>query len=198
MPDISKYLKQAEELDKKRGISSNPSVMPAVTPGGTVTQTAGPDISAYLAQAEKLDRERSAAPTTTPNATRADGAGGGGNGYEIQMPKLEVNALGAGGGAREGGNLWDRIRDTLSGGIKQSVGGNVDTMGTMYEATQGQRDTLYDQQREWTAHQLARAEADLAAYTALKSLTFNLSCSNILIGMRICKKRYQKGTERLR
>ena len=166
MPDISKYLKQAEELDKKRGISSNPSVMPAVTPGGTVTQTAGPDISAYLAQAEKLDRERSAAPTTTPNATRADGAGGGGNGYEIQMPKLEVNALGAGGGAREGGNLWDRIRDTLSGGIKQSVGGNVDTMGTMYEATQGQRDTLYDQQREWTAHQLARAEADLAAYTA--------------------------------
>lgn len=166
MPDISKYLKQAEELDKKRGISSNPSVMPAVTPGGAVTQTAGPDISAYLAQAEKLDRERSAAPTTTPNTTRADGAGVGGNGYEIQMPKLEVNALGAGGGAREGGNLWDRIRDTLSGGIKQSVGGNVDTMGTMYEATQGQRDTLYDQQREWTAHQLARAEADLAAYTA--------------------------------
>ena len=166
MPDISKYLKQAEELDKKRGISSNPSVMPAVTPGGTVKQTAGPDISAYLAQAEKLDRERSAAPTTTPNTTRADGAGVGGNGYEIQMPKLEVNALGAGGGAREGGNLWDRIRDTLSGGIKQSVGGNVDTMGTMYEATQGQRDTLYDQQREWTAHQLARAEADLAAYTA--------------------------------
>lgn len=166
MPDISKYLKQAEELDKKRGISSNPSVMPAVTPSGTVTQTAGPDISAYLAQAEKLDRERSAAPTTTPNTTRADGAGVGGNGYEIQMPKLEVNALGAGGGAREGGNLWDRIRDTLSGGIKQSVGGNVDTMGTMYEATQGQRDTLYDQQREWTAHQLARAEADLAAYTA--------------------------------
>ena len=166
MPDISKYLKQAEELDKKRGISSNPSVMPAVTPSGPVTQTAGPDISAYLAQAEKLDRERSAAPTTTPNTTRADGAGVGGNGYEIQMPKLEVNALGAGGGAREGGNLWDRIRDTLSGGIKQSVGGNVDTMGTMYEATQGQRDTLYDQQREWTAHQLARAEADLAAYTA--------------------------------
>lgn len=166
MPDISKYLKQAEELDKKRGISSNPSVMPAVTPGGAVTQTAGPDISAYLAQAEKLDRERSAAPTTTPNTTRADGAGVGGNGYEIQMPKLEVNALGAGGGAKEGGNLWDRIRDTLSGGIKQSVGGNVDTMGTMYEATQGQRDNLYDQQREWTAHQLARAEADLAAYTA--------------------------------
>lgn len=166
MPDISTYLKQAEELDKKRGISSNPSVMPAVTPGGAVTQTAGPDISAYLAQAEKLDRERSAAPTTTPNTTRADGAGVGGNGYEIQMPRLEVNALGAGGGAREGGNLWDRIRDTLSGGVKQSVGGNVDTMGTMYEATQGQRDTLYDQQREWTAHQLARAEADLAAYTA--------------------------------
>lgn len=166
MPDISKYLKQAEELDKKRGISSNPSVMPTVTPGGTATQTAGPDISAYLAQAEKLDRERSAAPTTTPNTTRADGAGVGGNGYEIQMPKLEITALGAGGGAREGGNLWDRIRDTLSGGIKQSVGGNVDTMGTMYEATQGQRDTLYDQQREWTAHQLARAEADLAAYTA--------------------------------
>ena len=166
MPDISKYLKQAEELDKKRGISSNPSVMPAVTPGGAVAQTEGPDISAYLAQAEKLDRERSTAPTTTPNTTRADGAGVGGNGYEIQMPKLEVNALGAGGGAREGGNLWDRIRDTLSGGIKRSVGGNVDTMGTMYEATQGQRDTLYDQQREWTAHQLARAEADLAAYTA--------------------------------
>lgn len=166
MPDISKYLKQAEELDRKRGISSNPSVMPTVTPGGTATQTAGPDISAYLAQAEKLDRERSAAPTTTPNTTRADGAGVGGNGYEIQMPKLEISALGAGGRAREGGDLWDRIRDTLSGGIKQSVGGNVDTMGTMYEATQGQRDTLYDQQREWTAHQLARAEADLAAYTA--------------------------------
>lgn len=165
MPDISKYLKQAEELDKKRGISSNPSVMPTVTPGGTATQTAGPDISAYLAQAEKLDRERSAAPTTTPNTTRADGAGVGGNGYEIQMPKLEISALGAGGGAKDG-NLWDRIRDTISGGIKQSVGGNVDTMGTMYEATQGQRDTLYDQQREWTAHQLARAEADLAAYTA--------------------------------
>ena len=90
MPDISKYLKQAEELDKKRGISSHPSVVPAVTPGGTATQTAGPDISAYLAQAEKLDRERSAAPTTTPNTTRADGAGVGGNGYEIQMPKLEV------------------------------------------------------------------------------------------------------------
>lgn len=104
--------------------------------------------------------------TTTPNTTRADGAGVGGNGYEIQMPKLEINALGAGGGAKEDGNLWDRIRDTISGGIKQSVGGNVDTMGTMYEATQGQRDTLYDQQREWTAHQLARAEADLAAYTA--------------------------------
>ena len=114
----------------------------------------------------KVNTPTKTAAPTTPNTTRADGAGVGGNGYEIQMPKLEVNALGAGGGAREGGNLWERIRDTLSGGIKQSVGGNVDTMGTMYEATQGQRDTLYDQQREWTAHQLARAEADLAAYTA--------------------------------
>ena len=110
-------------------------------------------------------RIKASKPTTTPT-TRADGAGVGGNGYEIQMPKLEVNAPGTGGGTREGGNLWDRIRDTLSGGIKQSVGGTADTMGTMYEATQGQRDTLYDQQREWTAHQLARAEADLAAYTA--------------------------------
>lgn len=153
MADMSKFYEKAREIDKANGV---------VSESGSMAQ--------YYAKAREIDRKNGnvspAAPTTTPNTTRAAGAGVGGNGYEIQMPKLEVNALGAGGGAREGGNLWDRIRDTLSGGIKQSVGGSVDTMGTMYEATQGQRDTLYDQQREWTAHQLARAEADLAAYTA--------------------------------
>ena len=153
MADMSKFYEKAREIDKANGV---------VSESGSMAQ--------YYAKAREIDRKNgnvsSAAPTTTPNTTRAIGAGVGGNSYEIQMPKLEVEALGAGGGAKDGGNLWDRIRDTLSGGIKQSVGGNVDTMGTMYEATQGQRDTLYDQQREWTAHQLARAEADLAAYTA--------------------------------
>lgn len=151
MADMSKFYEKAREIDKANGV---------VSENGSMAQ--------YYAKAREIDRKngRVSSAATTPNTTRADGAGVGGNGYEIQMPKLEMNALGAGGGAREGGNLWDRIRDTLSGGIKQSVGGNVDTMGTMYEATQGQRDTIYDQQREWTAHQLARAEADLAAYTA--------------------------------
>ena len=133
MPDISKYLKQAEELDKKRGISSNPSVMPAVTPGGTVTQTAGPDISAYLAQAEKLDRERSAAPTTTPNATRADGAGVGGNGYEIQMPKLEVELpqIRAFGAADYPAPNLKRIGNVLAAAGTGAAAGFVETAGQL-------------------------------------------------------------------
>ena len=133
MPDISTYLKQAEELDKKRGISSNPSVMPAVTPGGTVTQTAGPDISAYLAQAEKLDRERSAAPTTTPNTTRADGAGVGGNGYEIQMPKLEVELpqIRAFGAADYPAPNLKRIGNVLAAAGTGAAAGFVETAGQL-------------------------------------------------------------------
>ena len=48
----------------------------------------------------KVNTPAKPAAPTTPNTTRADGAGVGGNGYEIQMPKLEVNALGAGGWKR--------------------------------------------------------------------------------------------------
>lgn len=133
MPDISKYLKQAEELDKKRGISSNPSVTPTVTPGGTATQTAGPDISAYLAQAEKLDRERSATPTTTPNTTRADGAGVGGNGYEIQMPKLEVELpqIRAFGAADYPAPNLKRIGNVLAAAGTGAAAGFVETAGQM-------------------------------------------------------------------
>lgn len=133
MPDISKYLKQAEELDKKRGISSNPSVTPTVTPGRTATQTAGPDISAYLAQAEKLDRERSAAPTTTPNTTRADGAGVGGNGYEIQMPKLEVELpqIRAFGAADYPAPNLKRIGNVLAAAGTGAAAGFVETAGQL-------------------------------------------------------------------
>ncbi|MBP3699090.1 MAG: hypothetical protein J6J01_06405 [Oscillospiraceae bacterium] len=133
MPDISKYLKQAEELDKKRGISSNPSVTPTVTPGGTATQTAGPDISAYLAQAEKLDRERSAAPTTTPNTTRADGAGVGGNRYEIQMPKLEVELpqIRAFGAADYPAPNLKRIGNVLAAAGTGAAAGFVETAGQL-------------------------------------------------------------------
>ena len=146
MPDISKYLKQAEELDKKRGISSNPSVMPAVTPGGAVTQTAGPDISAYLAQAEKLDRERSAAPTTTPNTTRADGAGVGGNGYEIQMPKLEVELpqIRAFGAADYRAPNLKRVGNVLAAAGTGAAAGFVETAGQL---TQPQGLTIGEQLR---------------------------------------------------
>ena len=63
-------------------------------------------------------------------------------------------------------SFLDRVKDTFFGAFKRTVGSNADMMGARYEATQGRRDTMYKQELEWAQHQLDRAEADLAAYTA--------------------------------
>ena len=75
MADMSKYYEKAREIDKANGVAPV---------NGTMEQ--------YYAKAREIDKKNGYVSPTAPAAptTRADGAGVGGNGYEIQMPKLEV------------------------------------------------------------------------------------------------------------
>ena len=87
-----------------------------------------------------------AAPTTTPNTTRADGAGVGGNGYEIQMPKLEVELpqIRAFGAADYTAPNLKRIGNVLAAAGTGAAAGFVETAGQL---TQPQGLTIGEQLR---------------------------------------------------
>lgn len=117
MPDISQYLKQAEELDKKKGI----------TPAQTARS--GPDLTQYLKQAEALDSARATAQKTT-NTTRAVGAGVGGRVPEIQLPRLNINAFGAGSyGAPKVADTAQRIGKTVAAAGTGAAGNYAEALG---------------------------------------------------------------------
>lgn len=117
MPDISQYLKQAEELDKKKGI----------TPAQTARS--GPDLTQYLKQAEALDSARATAQKTT-NTTRAVGAGVGGRVPEIQLPRLDINAFGAGSyGAPKVADTAKRIGKTVAAAGTGAAGNYAEALG---------------------------------------------------------------------
>ena len=73
------------------------------------------------------------APTTTQNTTRADGAGVGGNGYEIQMPKLEVELpqIRAFGAVDYPAPNLGRIGNVLAAAGTGAAAGFVETAGQM-------------------------------------------------------------------
>ena len=70
---------------------------------------------------------------TTPNTTRADGAGVGGNGYEIQMPKLEVELpqIRAFGAADYPAPNLKRIGNVLAAAGTGAAAGFVETAGQL-------------------------------------------------------------------
>lgn len=137
MVDMSKYYEKAKEIDKANG-----------------NMTGAVDMSQYYAKAREIDAKNGhvpptyAAPTTTQNTTRADGAGVGGNGYEIQMPKLEVDlpqirAFGAGDTPDMTGSA-KRIGNVLAAAGTGAAAGFVETAGQL---TQPQGLTIGEQMR---------------------------------------------------
>ena len=151
MVDMSKYYEKAKEIDKANG-----------------NMTGAVDMSQYYAKAREIDAKNGhvtptyAAPTTTPNTTRADGAGVGGNGYEIQMPKLEVDlpqirAFGAGDTPDMTGSA-KRIGNVLAAAGTGAAAGFVETAGQL---TQPQGLTIGEQMR--LAAQGKTTQADTVA-----------------------------------
>lgn len=76
-------------------------------------------------------RIKASKPTTAPNTTRADGAGVGGNGYEIQMPKLEVELpqIRAFGAADYRAPNLNRVGNVLAAAGTGAAAGFVETAG---------------------------------------------------------------------
>lgn len=68
---------------------------------------------------------------TTTSTTRADGAGVGGNGYEVQMPKLEINAFGAGGKTPNVAGTVKRIGNVMAAAGTGTAAGFVETAGQL-------------------------------------------------------------------
>ena len=135
MVDMSKYYEKAKEIDKANG-----------------NMTGAVDMSQYYAKAREIDAKNGhvpptyAAPTTTQNTTRADGAGVGGNGYEIQMPKLEVELpqIRAFGAADYPAPNLGRIGNVLAAAGTGAAAGFVETAGQL---TQPQGLTIGEQMR---------------------------------------------------
>lgn len=119
MADMSKFYEKAREIDKANGV---------VSENGSMAQ--------YYAKAREIDRKNgnvSPAAPTTPNTTRADGAGVGGNGYEIQMPKLEVELpqIRAFGAADYRAPNLKRIGNVLAAAGTGAAAGFVETAGQL-------------------------------------------------------------------
>lgn len=71
----------------------------------------------------------------------------------------------------------ERVGNAMLGGAIQSGGTSLDAVGTMYQAGQGGRDTLYGENLEWYQHQLETEEATLKSMQAenrAKPGTYNL------------------------
>ena len=81
----------------------------------------------------KVNTPAKTAAPTTPNTTRADGAGGVGNGYEIQMPKLEVELpqIRAFGAADYRAPNLKRIGNVLAAAGTGAAAGFVETAGQL-------------------------------------------------------------------
>lgn len=94
----------------------------------------------------KVNTPAKTAAPTTPNTTRADGAGVGGNGYEIQMPKLEVELpqIRAFGAADYPAPNLKRIGNVLAAAGTGAAAGFVETAGQL---TQPQGLTIGEQLR---------------------------------------------------
>lgn len=74
-------------------------------------------------------------------------------------------------------SVLERVGNAMLGGAIQSGGTSLDTVGTMYQAGQGGRDTLYGENLEWYQHQLETEEATLKSMQAenrAKPGTYNL------------------------
>lgn len=108
----------------------------------------------------KVNTPAKTAAPTTPNTTRADGAGVGGNGYEIQMPKLEVELpqIRAFGAADYTAPNLKRIGNVLAAAGTGAAAGFVETAGQL---TQPQGLTIGEQLR--LAAQGKTTQADTVA-----------------------------------
>lgn len=74
-------------------------------------------------------------------------------------------------------SVLERVGNAMLGGAIQSGGTSLDAVGTMYQAGQGGRDTLYGENLEWYQHQLDTEEATLKSMQAenrAKPGTYNL------------------------
>ena len=74
-------------------------------------------------------------------------------------------------------SVLERVGNAMLGGAIQSGGTSLDAAGTMYQAGQGGRDTLYGENLEWYQHQLETEETTLKSMQAenrAKPGTYNL------------------------
>ena len=74
-------------------------------------------------------------------------------------------------------SVLERVGNAMLGGAIQSGGTSLDAVGTMYQAGQGGRDTLYGENLEWYQHQLETEGATLKSMQAenrAKPGTYNL------------------------
>lgn len=138
-----------EEIFKKYGMDANGQVVP---PSGRVAVNGLPSRDNETKEDifKRYGMDASGAVVEKRQSTPA---------WNIKAPSAPVTTP-----EKDETTWWDRIKDTITGGAKSSLGSNMDAMGALYEATQGGRTTRDKEQREWYAHQLERAETALRMY----------------------------------
>lgn len=138
-----------EEIFKKYGMDANGQVVP---PSGRVAVNGLPSRDNETKEDifKRYGMDASGAVVEKRQSTPS---------WNIKTPSAPVTTP-----EKDETTWWDRIKDTITGGAKSSLGSNMDAMGAAYEATQGQRTTFNKEQREWYAHQLERAETALRMY----------------------------------
>ena len=140
MPDISRYLKKAKQMDAENGVVYTATPPTSANRSTYTPSQSGPDISSYLEKARAMD------------------GGGYGTAPTVTSDRRPISDVP---GAKKG--FFDRLGLTVSGGAKGSLAGNMDAMGVAYEAGQSgrtKRDTAELKDAQWA---VARAKHDYDA-----------------------------------
>lgn len=91
---------------------------------------------------------------TKPTSTTARTGGTAGE----STYNSSINALGAGNYGKNDTSFLGRVKNTITGGLKGSLAGNMDTLGTAYQTTQGNRTAQNNKALQEAQWALARAQ----------------------------------------
>ena len=108
-----------------------------------------------------------------------ESSGGSGTSGSFERKRSGTGSFGSFDGKAKSAtpSVLERVGDAMLGGAIQSGGTSLDAVGTMYQAGQGGRDTLYGENLEWYQHQLETEKATLKSMLAEnheKPGTYNL------------------------
>lgn len=139
--------------------------------GNGLTQSGGYGASGSFA------RESSGGTGTSGSFTRESSGTGSSGSFERKSDGTGSYGSFDGKAKSATPSVLERVGNAMLGGAIQSGGTSLDAVGTMYQAGQGGRDTLYGENLEWYQHQLETEEATLKSMQAenrAKPGTYNL------------------------